>query len=252
MPKIADNMEAVKLPASNYGYSKVSKQNLQASEYTLVTIAVDESGSVENFAGEIEKCVKEAVKGCALSPRADNLLLRVVAFASKMREAHGFKLLQDVNESNYDNFYQDGGKAKTGATTALFDTVENVLAAQNDMAKDLTKDDYLVNGIFIVITDGIDNASSFGIKEVRKRLEESTKDEKMESLVSILVAVNVAEPQALVYLEDFRDQAKFTQFVEVKDASNKNLAKLAKFISKSVSSQSQQIGTGQPSQPLAF
>lgn len=264
MPKIADNMEAVKLPTSNYGYTKVAKQKLQASEYTLVTLAVDESGSVYGFAKEIEACVKETVKGCRFSPRADNLLLRTVAFATTMREVHGFKLLQDANEKDYDNFYQDDGKAKTGSTTSLYDTSENVIAAMNDMAKDLTKDDYLVNGIFVVITDGLNNASTFGIPEVQKRLEEATKDEKMESLVSILVAVNVGDDCDLTQpvepndsyevkeLKKFAQEAKFSQGISIGKATDKKLAKLAKFISKSVSSQSQQIGTGQPSQPITF
>lgn len=254
MPKIADkgDMEQVKLPTSNYGYTKVGKAKLQASEYTLVTVAVDESGSVAGFADDIEKCVKEVLKGCAYSPRADNLLLRVVAFGTKMREVHGFKLLQDINEADYDSLYQDGGKAHTGATTALFDTSENVIAAMNDMAADLTKDDYLVNGIFVTITDGLDNASTYGVKEVQKRLAEATAGEKMESLVSILVAVNVGDSQALQALQNFQTAAGFSQFVNIGDASSKSLAKLAKFISKSVSSQSQQIGTGQPSQPINF
>jgi hypothetical protein len=252
MPKIADNMEAVKLPTSNYGYTKVNKKKLQASEYTLVTLAVDESGSVFDFADNIERCVKEVVKGCRLAPRADNLLLRTVAFATRMREVHGFKLLQDVNESEFDSFYQAGGKARTGTTTLLFDTAENVVAAENNMAQDLTKDDYLVNGLFVVITDGLDNESTYLPKHVGERLKEAVGQEKMESLVSILVGVNLKDKSVETQLEHFKNEAGFTQFVAIEDASAKSLAKLAKFISKSITSQSNQVGTGQPSQPIQF
>lgn len=252
MPRIPDNMEEVKLPASHYGYTKVQTSKLGADNYTLVTLAVDESGSVGDFASEIEKCVKEAVNGCRFSPRADNLLLRTVAFASRMREHHGFKLLQDCNETDYDNFYQDNGKANTGATTALYDTCENVVAAMNDMGEKLTSEDYNVNGIFIIITDGCDNESSLTVKDVQKRLKEAKEKEKMESLLSILVAVNVKEDAVLKILEAFKDKAGITQFVNLGDASSKKLAKLAAFISKSVTSQSSSINTGKASQPLAI
>lgn len=243
-------METVNLASSNYGYSRVKKNNLQASQYTLVTLAVDESPSVEDFAPAIEKCVKEAFKGCKYSARADNLLMRTVAFSSKMREIHGFNLLQDLNESKYDNFYRQGNS--TGGSTSLYDTCETAIAAMNDMGESLSKDDYTVNGIFIAITDGCDNNSTLTMQDVKKRLEEAKKGEKMESLLSILVAVNTQDAGVEQILKTFSLEAGFTQFVSVNDATDKKLARLAQFISKSVTSQSKQIGQGSASQPLNF
>lgn len=46
--------------------------------------------------------------------------------------------------------------------------------------------------------------------------------------------------------------AGFTQYVEVDNATDAKLAKLADFVSRSVSSQSQALGSGGPSKALTF
>ena len=53
-------------------------------------------------------------------------------------------------------------------------------------------------------------------------------------------------------LEKFKNDAKLSQFVDIGNATEGKLAKLANFVSESVSSQSQALGTGAPSQTLNF
>jgi len=75
----------------------------------------------------------------------------------------------------------------------------------------------------------------------------------MESMVSILVGVGTNQYASVSQaLDSFRNDAKLTQFVEVEDASAKTLAKLAEFVSKSISAQSQSLGTGGPSSPVSL
>ena len=50
----------------------------------------------------------------------------------------------------------------------------------------------------------------------------------------------------------FKHEAGFQQFVSIKKATEKELAKLGGFISKSISSQSQALGSGGVSQSLTF
>jgi hypothetical protein len=76
--------------------------------------------------------------------------------------------------------------------------------------------------------------------------------ESLESLVTILVGVNVTDSTVSQFLKEFKDQAGFTQYVEVNDASPKTMAKLANFIQASVSSQSQAVNSGRASQPITF
>lgn len=248
MPKFNDpNMESHALTgAGHYGYSAVRPEELGASEYTLVTIVFDESGSTSYFAQEMNKCLAEIVKACSLSPRADNLLIRLVAFGSQMREVHGFKMLENCNVADYQDIYQSGG------STALFDSTVNSVDATRDYADKLTKSNFLVNAIVFVLTDGDDNVSKFTMNEVKNSLARCVQNESMESLVSILIGVNVQDSHLAQYLADFQKVAGFTQYVKLDDASEKTLAKLAAFVSKSISSQSQALGSQLPSQSLTF
>lgn len=251
MPRIPDNLEQVNLPASHYGYTKVAKTKLTAAEYSLVTIMVDCSGSVEAFSAELEKCLKQAVAGCRKCSKPDNLLLRVLAFGSRMNEAHGFKPLADINEDDYNGFYATQHRT-CGALTALYDTFLNAASAMNNMAADLTKDDYKVNAINIGITDGDDNNSTATPLMIKKELESGVSGESLESQLTILVGVNLPNPVCKSKLDTFKQEANLAQFVDIGEASDKKLAKLAKFISKSVTSTSTALGSGKPSQTLTF
>jgi len=247
MPRLGSAaLQDYKNPTGHFGFSAAKIDTLEATEYTLVTVVLDESGSTAAFAADMEKCLKEVVEACRKSPRADNLLLRLVAFGSRMREVHGFKLLEQCAPKDYDGVYQCAGM------TALYDSSENAVQSALTYAKDLAKNDFQVNGIVIVITDGDDNASTFRTAEVKKALEQCVASESMESLVSILVGVNIQDPTMSSHLATFKQKAGFTQYVELANADAKTLAKLADFISRSVSSQSQALGTGGPSQSLTF
>jgi len=87
---------------------------------------------------------------------------------------------------------------------------------------------------------------------VKDAMKEAVKTESMESIVSVLNGVNTLADQLGDYLKEFADEAGFTQYVEIANATEKQLAKLGGFISQSISSQSQALGTGGPSISLAF
>jgi len=236
------------LTGQHYGYSAADLDSLGATEYTLVTIIVDESGSVSSFKDEIEKCIQEVIRACKFSPRSDYLLIRLVAFNQNIREIHGFKQLIDCDPNNYDGIIHPSGM------TALFSTTQNAIVATNDYGKQLSNNDFEANAIIFVITDGMDNESgSIGSTEVGNALKDIMKEEALESVMSILVGVGVGQhTDVSSYLEDFKNDAGLNQYVEIKNANEKTLAKLADFISKSVSSQSNSLGSGSMSQPLTF
>jgi hypothetical protein len=247
MPKLNTNtdLENFKLPGS-YGYSATKLSDLGATEYTLVTLVVDESGSIEPFKADMINAVKEVVNACRYSPRADNLMIRLVTFANSLKEVHGFKLLANANLSDYDNILNDGGM------TALYDATVNSVDATTSYGEQLVKSDFSANGIVVVITDGADNRSSNGVTSVADSIKRATAGEKLESLVSILIGVNVSDPNISDALKTLHADGGFTQYVELKDATAKTLAKLAQFVSKSISSQSTALGTGGPSKSLQF
>lgn len=243
----AEQLESEKLPTGHFGFSHVRMDRLGATEYTLVTLCVDKSASISDFRKDIEACVAEVVKACRESPRADNLQLRVVMFGHAFEEFHGFRLLEDCRLDDY-----KGMLGRLGHATCLFDACQSAVEATNVYAQKLTSQDYSVNGIVVAITDGVNNSSTFGIPHVAAQLQAATKQEFMESLVSILVGVNITDPTAAAQLDEFHREAGFTQFVQLGDASAKTLARLAEFVSQSISSQSQALGSGGPSVPLTF
>lgn len=248
MPKLGQDLEQFNSVKSNYGFSGVSMNKLTSDKYTIVTLAVDKSGSVSHFNDEINKAVANVVESCRMSPMCDNLLLRVVEFDSVIEEFHGFKLLMDCNVSDYNS----SNMMKPRGMTALYDVVLNSVESMNLYGKTLTDQDYKVNSLLVVVTDGDDNTSKMTPRKIKEEIDRGVTGEVVESLNTILVGVNVGDPNVSSKLNSFQQSVGFQQYVELKDATPKTLAKLAQFISKSISSTSQALGSGGPSQSLTF
>jgi len=123
------------------------------------------------------------------------------------------------------------------------------LEATGVYGEQLAGQEFLANGVVYVITDGMDNSSSSTPNSIKKAIEKIRKDEHLESIAVILIMVGASDPMAANDLEKFKKQANITQFVDLTDLFTKGspeaaLAKLAGYISKSVSSTSQSLGSG--------
>jgi uncharacterized protein YegL len=248
MPKLKDNtaMENHAIGGTaHFNFSAARIDDLGASEYTLGVVCVDVSGSTSGFLREMEKALQEVVKASRKNPRADNMMLRVVLFDSNLQEFHGFKPLPNCNESDYANVLRPGGM------TALYDAVYEGVKSAITYGKALVSKDYSVNAAIFVITDGQDNASTVSAKMVKDALAEAMQSEAVESMMSVLIGVNTGGGLDQ-YLQDFKDNAGFQQYVGIGGADEKTLAKLGGFISQSMSSQSKALGTGGPSKSLTF
>jgi len=243
-----DKMGEAKIPGmQGFNFSAIRTEHLGATEYTLVTIAVDLTGSVYGFKNELLESLKTAVKACKKSPRSDNLLMRVIVFSTRypngVEELHGFKPLAEIDPDNdYLPFDPGGG-------TPLFDACYSGIGAINVYAKQLANDDFLANGIVFIITDGCDNASQATPNMIKKQINQAVKGEDIESLLTIIIGINVADCSQ--ELDDFRQQAGIDQYIDAGQATKGKLAKMADFVSQSVSSQSQALGTGGPSKDIS-
>lgn len=247
MPVFSDStMTSQSIGGTNYGFSATRIEDLGATEYTLGLVVVDVSGSTSMFRTEMELALKEIVKACRKNPRADNMMLRIVLFDHKVTELHGFKPLPSCNEDDY-----TGCLGTSGGSTALYDATYNAVQSATVYGRELVKNDFDVNAVVFVITDGEDNNSTATRKMVKTALEEGVKSESLESLNSILIGLNTGGG-INSYLQGVQTECGFTQYVNVADATAKSLAKLGDFISRSVSSSSQALGTGGPSQSLSF
>jgi hypothetical protein len=250
MPRIGQgSLEQATLPTSPFGFSAIRMEDLEAlgNEWTLVQIKVDKSGSTDPFKRDMEKVVSAVVEACQSSPRKDFLLLRVMAFDNNVIEVHGFQPLAQCDPASY-----AGCLGKSGGSTALYQSSLNGAEAILKQAEAMAANQFTVNAIDIDITDGGDTEGVATPAQIAKVRQQSVTGEKLESLVSILVGVNVQNPQVGRYLKRFEQEGGFSQYVELDRADAKTLARLADFVSQSVSSQSQSLGTGGPSKSLVF
>lgn len=247
MPVFAKgSMDIHKIGGSAYGFSARRIDELGASEYTLSLIIVDVSGSVSSFRKDIEAAVKAVVRSCRQSPRADNMMLRLVVFDDDVTEIHGFKPLSECHENDYE------GVIKIGGMTALYDAAYNGVLSATQYGQALTKQDFDVNAAVFVITDGMDNRSKVSRDMVAQAFATAVSSEALESVVSVLIGVNTQADGLNDYLRDLQAEAGFSQYVSIGKASAKELAKLGGFVSRSVSSQSQALGTGSAGPSLVF
>jgi len=247
MPIFAqENMNSHTLGGSHYGFSAKRIEDLGASEYTLGLIVVDVSSSVCDFRHEIEAAVKEVVRSCRHSPRADNMMLRLVVFNESVTEIHGYKPLTECNEDDYN------GVIQTGGLTALYDATYNGILSASGYGHALTSQDFDVNAAVFVITDGMDNRSSATQRMIADAFADGVVGESLESIVSVLIGVNTDADGLNDYLREFKDAAGFGQYISIGKATAKQLAKLGGFVSRSISSQSLALGSGNAGHSLAF
>ena len=248
MPRLMSDMEIGQVAGrQNFQFSGVRTERLSATEYTLVTIAVDVTGSVCDFENELRQCLIAAIQACQNSPRSEYLLARVIFFSDRfpqgVKEVHGFLPLEEIDLNVYSALRANG-------MTTLYDACYSSIGAMNEYARKLRADDFGVNAIAFILTDGDDNASMATPAMVKEEIQKGVKGEFLESMVAILVGVN-AENYAQE-LQKFQREVGITQYVDVGQATERELAKLADFVSRSISLQSQALADGDPVQMPAI
>jgi len=231
---------------SNYQFSGTKIDELGATKYTLGTMVVDVSGSVASYKQELENSLLTILDSCKKSPMAENLLLRLTVFNHSCNELHGFKPLNNIDESDYKNILNPSGG------TALFDATHSAIEATKDYGKILADQDFLVNAVIFIVTDGDDNESTTNPTSIKNAIADVMRDEFLESVTVILIGVTSNNTMISAYLDRFQQDANINQFVDIGDATPSKLAKMAQFISRSISSTSQSLGSGAASGPLAF
>jgi hypothetical protein len=244
MGLLSKNLEQLNA-GSNYKFSATKINALGATEYTLATIVVDESSSVLGFGQQLEDAIKTIFTACDKAPRRNNLMLRVTGFNDQLREVHGFKQLRDIKVNDYDAVLNIGG------STALFDAMDEAIQATSVYGQQLMAKDYLANAIVVVITDGENNRGAIlDAPTVKKSIDTARKAENLESILVILVGVTNDNVSLNSYLQTVKDDAGCNQYVSIGSATPGKIAKLAEFVSQSISTQSTALGSGQASQPI--
>lgn len=245
MPKFRDDDSAPSEQHQfhgHFGYSARPIATLGSSEFTLIGLVLDGSGSTSGFQKDLEKMAQLVVEGAQRSPRADSIMLRVVRFDSTWDEVHGFKEVNDCKAPDYDGVMTPGG------STLLLDTVANTVQALCDYGKKLRGEGFQVNAALYVVTDGLDTHSKITPAALGKLFREAVTSEALESFLSVLIGINIQESHVAQALGAVNQEASFSSYVQAQSADAKTLARVGELISKSISAQSQALGTGGPSQ----
>lgn len=244
MPRLSDGLTNYNAGTFQFSAEKIDAR-LSSTEYTLVSIICDRSGSITPFADDISEMVKEIIHACRKSPRADYLMVRLVTFSNNnmIEEIHGFKLLMNCNPDDYT------GVIKPYNMTALYDAAYQGIISSAEYSKQLIGNDFASNSIVFIITDGLDSGpgsggSSITPAGIKSKLDELKMSESMGEIVTILVGVNTTQNEVISKLEEFKNNAGLTQFVNMGEATKQRLAKLAGFVSKSVVSSSTALAQG--------
>lgn len=250
MPKLMGNDDNnAHVSASNFKFSAIGIDKLDSDSYTIVQILVDESGSVDSFKSEIENAIKTVADACKKNPNVDKLLIRVATFGSQysdsINELHGFLPMSGIDSSKY------VGAVNPSGCTPLYDAAMDSVDTVRAFGKQLVAQEFTVNAIVFVITDGAENASHKAkASDVKKSIHQVKLDEEMDSIRTILVGIN--DSGMGNYLNDVKNDCGFDEYIAVGDATPGKLAKLAQWVSNSISSTSQALGTGGPSKPVSL
>jgi len=230
---------------NNFKYSAIETDSLKADGYTIVNILVDTTGSVWGMEKDIEGCIKKIVDSCRKHPRAEQLLIRVAYFDGDngIREAHGFTLISST-PVDY--------KIIIGGMTPLIDATLDCVETIEGHSKTLEAQEFSSNGVYFVITDGGENDSR--IKDPTKildTLKRIRKEEICATIKGFLIGLNDSGGTD-VELQDFKEKAGFEEYISINNVTPGALAKLAQWVSQSISSTSQALNSGGPSQSIDF
>ena len=226
---------------SNFGFSAVPVDALESDEQTLTVIALDRSGSIYGFKDQLVLAYQEIIRACRQNPRSESLVVRATSFGSDLNEEHGFVGVNSIDENSFD--------LRIGGATALSDAALDAIETIETYGKQLGDMDYLINGLVVIVTDGGENSSRVANEgKIKAAIERMRKDESLESLKGILIGLGCDSDRQ--YYEAYSQNCGFDQCVHITDTSAKGIAKMGDFVSRSISSSSQALGSGGPSQNL--
>lgn len=245
----------------NFVFTGVRPDTLEEPEYTVVNIVTDKTGSISHFADEILEMEKQIIRDAKRPGYGQKLIVRATRFNSQeIEELHGFKTVTDIDiEAEYPEIYPSG-------MTPLLDAAGDGVAAVKCYCKELYYNDYTVNGLVVIVTDGLENYSKKTDMDELVNLSKSTlQSESMDSFKIIVIGINTSFSAQQDYtrfdvqggdtigdvLKRFSENIQ-AEFIDAGDVKEGVIGKVAGFISRSISSTSQALGTGAPSQKLDF
>lgn len=277
MPRIQDMQN---YNFGNFSFTGAKPENLDEPEYTIVCIMTDMTGSVVSFADQLLQMERFVIADAKRSSFNKRIIFRSCRFnavnrqSATINELYGFTPVGSIEpDTDHPTFSPHGS---TPLLDAIYDGILSVLEYSKSVYDaDITG----VNGLLVVTTDGEENdsrrvrelAAKDGLlrptfdqlvpyqdkvcAEIKELLTAARRSEKLDSLKVILVGVNTSgvsyNGQKIAdLLAELKDKIGIDQYLDAGDVKPGTLGKIAQFISQSVSSTSQALGSGAPSQNI--
>lgn len=187
--------------AGGFTYSNINLEDVEDTpELTLIQLLLDTTGSMANVLDKLRDTVVAIINDCKKHNRSENLLIRVVTFDDRgsgdmVRQIHGFKLPSTIDTNDY--------QFKSGGSTPSSTAAMEVLMTLVDFAEKMKKDDHLCNSVIYMLTDGEESPKSwlrqkYNVADVKKKIEEITKSEKLLSNQFFLIGLRDQECQQVL------------------------------------------------------
>lgn len=234
--------------ASGFSFSGEAIHDLTGNDhYTLVCIAIDCSSSTLGFVNQMKDSVLQIINACRGSKLINSVLVRMTTFRNhNVDEILGYTLPNKIDDSVV-NLISAGG------STPLNDACVESVESASTYGKKLAESFYITNAIVFVITDGEENTSKIVASPsvVNKKVCDVKREESLESIKTVLVGLCGCS-DINSYLQNYKDQAGFDDYVNASLGDVQAFKKLGNFVSQSISSTSNALGTGAPSKSLTF
>lgn len=149
----------------------VGLDELGVADVTLAMNIIDMSGSMNPFAADLMDAYNDRyLHPLTASPAADDLLVSTILFDDQIELLHGFVHPQDGTRLSASTYTPRG-------TTALYDAIAGGITNTVLYTQQLRQTGISVRTIFLVYTDGQDNASKQRAGDIRKSVLELYKQE---------------------------------------------------------------------------
>ena len=243
----SEQLESYNIPgAGNFTFSAINPGDLAELGYTVATVVLDQSGSLEYKKDLLTELLRIIANSLKKSSRAETILLRVIAFNEVISELHGFKPVAWIDPVN------DYKGINPNGMTALIDAMFSAVGSTYEYARKLEEDGFDANACVYVITDGMDNKSSKKPGDVSDQITKMKAGEEVESIITALFGVNdptIGWTQDVTRaLSELQAEVDFTEYIDAGDVDEKNVGKIGGVVSSSITSTSQALGTKGPSQ----
>lgn len=150
-----------------------SVDDINSELVNLIFVAIDQSGSMCRYIGDMKKSLKEFKDALTNSKEVDEMLIARANFNDCNVDVGGYKKVEDFNEG----YNSDGG-------TPLYDVVIEGTKKLTDYMDYLKQQGMRVKAVFSVFSDGEDTTSRNSISAARQCIEELNNKEITTAFIS--------------------------------------------------------------------